>query len=71
MHTVNVTIEIQAGIATVTGITAPPGLTVTVTIRDYDIEGSETEELDTDENGIPCFESSLENHSPADRPGFL
>lgn len=71
MTLIDVIVEVQDGIANITRITAPPGVKVCVTIRDYDIEGADAEELTVDEDGIPCFESDAAHESLPDRSGFV
>lgn len=71
MDTVSVIIEIQGGIANVTEVTAPPGVKVSITIRDYDTEGADPEDLTVDGDGIPCFESGNEYEDPPEQPGFV
>lgn len=71
MKTVSITIEIKGGVATVTEVTGPARLAVTVTLHDYDTDGADPDQLDTDEDGVPCVVSEIEYHSPPRRPGFV
>lgn len=71
MDVITVTVEVEDGLATVVDVAAPPGLTVRVKIRDYDTDGSDLDELDTDERGRPCFESVAEYFGPPEQPGFI
>jgi len=71
MDVVTITIEVEDGLAAVVDVAAPPGLTVRVKLRDYDTDGSDPDDLDTDDNGRPCFESIMEYFGLPERPGFI
>lgn len=71
MDTVTITIEVEDGLATVVDVAAPPGLIVRVKIRDYDTDGSDPDDLDTDESGRPCFEAVREYFGLPEQPGFI
>jgi hypothetical protein len=70
VHTIEIIIEIQDGIPTVTEVTGQPDTTVCIIFRDYDTNGAEPDELDKDVDGIPCFESINEYYTEPNRPGF-
>jgi len=71
VQTVNIVVEVEDGIAIITNVAAPPGLTVRVVIRDYDTDGSDPEDVDADEKGVPCFESTAEYFTLPEQPGFI
>jgi hypothetical protein len=71
VDTVVIVIEVEDGIATITDLSIPPGLTVRAIIRDYDTDGSDPSDLDLDGTGRACFESIVEYHTIADEPGFI
>ena len=71
METVCVVIEIQECVPEIMEIAAPTGVKVSVTIRDYDTEGADPDDLTLDPDGIPCFESIAKNDIPPEQPGFV
>ena len=71
MDAVTVVIEIQEGVPEITEIAAPAGVKVSVTIRDYDTDGADPEDLTLDPDGIPCFESGTDYENSPDQPGFV
>lgn len=74
METVKIVVEVMGGIVTIGDIAAPPGLSVRITIRDYDSAHDadpENEDLVEDGTGNLCFESVLEHPGEAEQPGFI
>jgi hypothetical protein len=70
MAVVHIVIEVEDGTATVSKIERPPDLAVHVMLRDYDIDGSDPDDLDADEDGRPCFISVMEYSEPPESAGF-
>jgi hypothetical protein len=70
MAIVCLTIEVQGGVATVTDVKMP-GLTLRIRLRDYDIDGSDPDDLDTDEDGRPYTESVIEYPGSPEPGGFV
>lgn len=71
MAVVNITIEVEDGVAIIANVETPPGLTVRIRLRDYDIDGSDPDGLDADEEGRLCFENVMEYPESAELTGFI
>jgi hypothetical protein len=71
MAVVYIMIEVEGGVATISKVEMPPDVTVHVTLRDYDVDGSDPDDLDADEDRTPCFISVTEYSGSAEPGGFI